>query len=627
MHIKNLVLIFIFTLLLNTSAFAATEKPNKPGPERQPTVVLETNSSIADSDYQIVQLYGTRTNQSDVLLYTVTNAIDGRGYDEYGNALPENGQSGNITDIKIVGKYYNTTNKKWVDLPKRTKSGTKIIPGWLHTIKATSKLHNESPENLDTQLQLRFEITPQKNRWYYQDVGSSIKKNVYDGYYIVQRDEIHDKRNTTTKSNVSESKLMLNLSDPNGSAGKFNDQYIDKHIKRSQPVRLLPNFYPATTSLSEFDQVYWYGMTENSVSQNQLLSVLNSDKCLNLPNDGANGPIMTFMKNEGRMWSEISNAAQLNFNITEKMVDSVYVYCMAHHTDTDKWLVSNIEKVYFDTEGLLYTATMHEGDSLALEALKANHGKEKFIDTESGTYTTEINNITELKLTSYDSGGSLPTWYVLPGNHTYYGTVKAPNLPAGGMRCALQIFGNASSFDAVQLQRPNLGESWGTTSGENLLHTSNQYFTYKYGSMNLTYPDNGANPNVKITSIIPQTGDYIREPETLMKVTLEAFGVTKQATFIAKARFSGADTTDTSTTILSIALTKTGDISVTNQEILDNDVSKIRDKLSVVATRFDGKKMNVTEDALFNIRKSGNYAIIIATYAQCSSSISIRISS
>ena len=112
MHIKNLVLIFTFTLLLNTSAFAATEKPNKPGPERQQTVVLETNSSTADSDYQIIQLYGTRTNQSDVLLYTVTNAIDGREYDEYGNTLSENGQNGSITDITIVGKYYNTTNNR-----------------------------------------------------------------------------------------------------------------------------------------------------------------------------------------------------------------------------------------------------------------------------------------------------------------------------------------------------------------------------------------------------------------------------------------------------------------------------------------------------------------------------------
>ena len=102
MHIKTIVTTLFLTLIFSTTIFAANENSMV---QRQQTVILNTSNHMADSDYQIIQLYGTRNGESDTLLYTVTNKIQSRTYDEKGNVLPKIGQNPNITDVRIVCKH------------------------------------------------------------------------------------------------------------------------------------------------------------------------------------------------------------------------------------------------------------------------------------------------------------------------------------------------------------------------------------------------------------------------------------------------------------------------------------------------------------------------------------------
>lgn len=602
---KKLISIsMLFTLVFGTTVHADNNAHSLT--ERQQTVVLNTSNHMADSDYQIVQLYGTRDNEADTLLFTVTNKINSRVYDEFGEKLPGIVQNDKVTDVVIKCKYDDSYLKT---------GSTEFI----EAISSSSDLHETSPsESNRTELNLTFEINPQSGLWQYETKGS-VKKNVYDSYYVVQRDEIHDKRNTVTKSNVSSSLVMLNLSDPDGSAGKFNDKYIDQEVLRSEPIHMLPNFYPKNTSLSEFDQVYWYVTTESSLSANRLCDAYKdiavSERL------ASNSKIIDFMNSNHRTWTEVSTDKQLTYSSTETGIDTVYVYCLVHHIETDTWLISNIEKVSYLYDALLYTGTFEEGAGITLELLNSIENAE-FIDTTNGIHNIPVSDASNLKITKNDEGKTSGSFTVLPGSHTYFGTMES-----GGVtyNIVLQLTGTEQLFTATQLKRPNLGDYW-INGSTNLFNTTNseKYFTFKYGSKELSYPGKSSD-DIFIKSIRP-TLDYVRETNTLVNVTLSVHGVLKQASFIAKANYAGNDTTDTTTTVLSITLTKTSNFTLTSQQVKDNDVSSVLDKLKVTATLYDGTKKPITQDALFNVRQDGRYAVIVASYAQCTSSIAVPLS-
>ena len=65
-HIKNLVCLIFFTFVFSISVYAGDTLSDSLSLQRNQKVVLETNSSMSDSDYQIIQLYGTRKSKNEI---------------------------------------------------------------------------------------------------------------------------------------------------------------------------------------------------------------------------------------------------------------------------------------------------------------------------------------------------------------------------------------------------------------------------------------------------------------------------------------------------------------------------------------------------------------------------------